>query len=325
MSPRTLLVTTVKNEGPGILEWVAHHRLCGFDAIQVYQNDSTDTTELSLRVLQRLGVIEYYPNRHNKGAHQLRAYRRAARTEAHQEADWCMVLDGDEYLNVHVGDGRVQDLIEACPDEADAILVNWRVFGSSHHRETDSGLITERFTLAEPAGDIAGGELLSPYKPLYRTASFRRPAIHLPRDCKVETPVFVNGSGLGEDAFFRRSWRGTDPGRRKLAQVNHYITRDLQSFLLKHARGSANAPHRDVGLKYWRRHNRNEEEDTRLASRADRIRAEMARLDDLSGGKLMQLRARALRQGRLTLNEALSRPEIAGLKAAILEDETVKG
>ncbi len=325
MPPRTLLVTTVKNEGPNILEWVAHHRLCGFDTIQVYQNDSSDTTEQSLRVLHRLGVIEYYPNRHNKGAHQMRAYRRAARSEAHRHADWCMVLDGDEFLNVHVGDGRVQDLIAACPEQADAILVNWRIFGSSHLKDTDPRLITERFTWAEAADGIAEGPLLSPFKPLYRTASFRRPGIHLPRDALVAAPILVNGSGLREGAFLRKNWRGQDPGKRKLAQVNHYITRDLQSFLLKHARGSANAPHRDVGLKYWRRHNRNEEEETLLAERSPAIRAEMERLDALSGGKLMQLRARALRQWRLALREALKRPEIAALQAAILDRETVGG
>ena len=52
--PTSLLVATVKNEGPNILEWVAHHRLCGFDRIQIYQNDSTDTTVQTLRTLDRL-------------------------------------------------------------------------------------------------------------------------------------------------------------------------------------------------------------------------------------------------------------------------------
>jgi len=66
------------HEGPGILEWVAHHRLCGFDRIQIYQNDSFDTTLPILRTLDRLGVIEFHNNRHAKGAFQTRAYKRAA-------------------------------------------------------------------------------------------------------------------------------------------------------------------------------------------------------------------------------------------------------
>ena len=58
----TLLVATVRNEGPNILEWVAHHRLCGFDRIQIFQNDSTDNTVRTLRILDRLGVIEFFQN-----------------------------------------------------------------------------------------------------------------------------------------------------------------------------------------------------------------------------------------------------------------------
>ena len=109
----TLLVTTVRNEGPNILEWIAHHRLCGFDRIQVYQNDSTDTTVRSLRTLDQLGVIEYFENRHKKGAHQMRAYRRAGRSEAFADADWCMALECNEFLTIHAGDGKVSDLIAA--------------------------------------------------------------------------------------------------------------------------------------------------------------------------------------------------------------------
>ena len=62
MRERSLLVTTIKDEGPNILEWVAHHRLCGFDTIMVFQNNSSDFTVQTLKVLDRLGAIRYLPN-----------------------------------------------------------------------------------------------------------------------------------------------------------------------------------------------------------------------------------------------------------------------
>ena len=31
-----------------------------------------------------------------------------------KEADWIMHLDIDEFLNIHVGDGQIADLIDAC-------------------------------------------------------------------------------------------------------------------------------------------------------------------------------------------------------------------
>ena len=318
--PTSLLVATVKNEGPNILEWVAHHRLCGFDRIQIYQNDSTDTTVQTLRTLDRLGVIEYFDNRHNKGAHQMRAYRRAARTPAYDDCDWCMVLDGDEFLTVKTGDGTVSDLIEACP-EVDGILVNWRVFGANGHTDLGRELVTERFTQAEPAGDIVETHL-TPFKPLFRTKSFGRPGIHLPRDPRKRDYSFANGSGLADPDFHRKNWRSFDPERRKLAQVNHYAVRDLGSFLLKNERGSANAPHRAVGQAYWAQHNRNEEQDLSLANRSEALWAEMRALDAASDGQLLRLRNRAHRQWRIALENLLEQPGSAALRAAILAADT---
>ena len=36
------LVTTVRNEGPYLWEWVAHHRMIGFDIMIVFQKFSYD-------------------------------------------------------------------------------------------------------------------------------------------------------------------------------------------------------------------------------------------------------------------------------------------
>lgn len=311
----TLLVTTVKDEGPNILEWVAHHRLCGFDHIQVYQNDSSDFTVRTLRTLDRLGVIEFHNNKNAKGAHQIQAYRRASWSEAHKTSDWCMVLDGDEFLNVKIGAHLVSDVTAACP-KADAVLVNWKLFGSSGHREIGDDLLTERFTQAEPGDPITTGKL-SAFKPLYRTTSYKRAGIHLPKAPLVERPQFFNGSGLDETAFHRHNWRSADPSGRKLAQVNHYIVRDMQSFLLKRARGSANAPNRDVGIKYWNAYNRNEEADLGLARRAKALLAEMQRLDALSDGRLMHLRARSLRVWRKRYAELRDNADLKAVRDAI--------
>lgn len=315
--PTSLLVATVKNEGPNILEWVAHHRLCGFNRIQIFQNDSNDMTVQILRTLAKLGIVDYFENHHPKGAHQMRAYRRASRTEAYETADWCMVLDADEFLCVKVGDGKVADLIAACPDDSDGILVNWRVFGSNGHRDLGRELVTERFTRAEPDADIVETHL-TPFKPLFRTAAFRRPGIHLPRDPVGDAPKLVNGSGLEEGDFFRKNWRGYDPSVRAFAQVNHYANRDLGSFLLKQDRGGANGAPKVTGEAYWAQHDRNEEEDTRLSARAPEVWAEMQRLDEMSNGRLLRLRGRAFRQWRIALDALLENADMAALRRTIL-------
>ena len=55
-----------------------------------------------------------------------------------------MHLDIDEFLNIHVGDGKITDLIAALPD-ADAIALTWRMFGNNGIIEYKDRLITDQF------------------------------------------------------------------------------------------------------------------------------------------------------------------------------------
>ena len=45
------LVTTMRNEGPHLLEWIAHHRAAGVSDFLVYNNDCEDGTEALLELL----------------------------------------------------------------------------------------------------------------------------------------------------------------------------------------------------------------------------------------------------------------------------------
>lgn len=104
------LVSTAKNEGPYIWEWVAHHMLVGFDNIIIFQNDSDDKTHEILTALDQAGVITYRYNRAKRGFHQINAYRRSARQGAYQASDWAMALDLDEFLVVKTGGGTSRRL-----------------------------------------------------------------------------------------------------------------------------------------------------------------------------------------------------------------------
>ncbi len=59
---RRAIVTTMKNEGPFILEWIAYHRAIGFDDILVYTNDCTDGTDTMLDLLQTKGIVQHRDN-----------------------------------------------------------------------------------------------------------------------------------------------------------------------------------------------------------------------------------------------------------------------
>jgi hypothetical protein len=313
-SDRVMLVTTVKDEGPNILEWIGYHRMIGFTDIVVFQNNSFDTTARTLTTLNDMGVIRYLNNDFRKPGisrtFQNRAYRRAARLEEYAQSRWCMALDGDEFLRVNVGTGRVQDLIEAVGD-ADEVRLNWRIFGNSNLRHLDSRLVTERFTMASEI--TLPKRYPMPVKTLFRTDRFQLPGIHMPKRPTCEAPVVRNGSGRRIEDVLVRGFQVTDPEPYRLAQVNHYMVKDSDSFLMKSARGSSSHPDRAIALDYWKKRNVNREEDRTLANLADAIRDEVRNLDAQSGGVLKRLRKRSLTLWTQRIAEIKAQPAMQGL------------
>ncbi len=299
------LVATAKNEGPYLLEWVAHHRMIGFENILLFQNDSDDLTAEIMTEMAALGLVQYRNNASEKGNYQIRAYKRAARQEVFRQSDWALPLDLDEFLFVKCGDGHLNGLMDALP-EADEILLNWRRFGNGGQVHIPDELVTEAFVKAEATDRIVGN--LTPYKAMFRPSHFHRAGVHRPPAAVPEDFVRTcNGSGLTQEQFERFRFRSKDPKARSLAQVNHYIVRDAASFVLKSTRGSAHQDYREIGNRYWRKRNFNDEEDRGLAGRAPALFAAVAEMDAMSNGRLGEMRAEALARHRHRFRELLTR------------------
>lgn len=281
-SGKKIIVSTMKNEGPYILEWIAYHRSIGFDDFVLFSNDCTDGSNLMLNRLDQLGVIHHFDNPLGPRMDPQRAaYSRANRMDLVRSADWVMILDADEFLNIKLGDGRVETLINAC-DGADAISLNWRLFGSSNEAHMRPEPVTERFThgsnFEEPENGLVWG-----FKTLFRPQKFDYFGVHRPKFKDREiTPDMVrwyNGAGqdIG-DALHEKGWRS---GRGTLgyshAQVNHYAVKSREEFLLKRLRGTANSKNKErIDTGYWDNFNLNGCEDKTI--RTEGIRAGMAEL-----------------------------------------------
>ncbi len=287
-SRRILLVATMRDEGPFVLEWAAYHLLIGFTDLVVCSNDCVDASPALLDRLATMAPLTHLRTRTVAGGKpQLEAYAQAEALTVVRRADWTMVLDADEFLNVHVGQGRVGDLIDTTP-QATAFLVNWRLFGNSGRDAWQPGLVAERFTRAARQDDAVN---LS-YKTLFRHADAYgcRLMPHQPRYPRAERLrdlVYVDGGGERLPAYFfdesRDSFLQTEPGsvRWSLAQVNHYNTRSREDYLVKHSRGGG------LGIAWnreesWSIFNRNDEEDLTLAGKLVSVKAVLAgwRRDD---------------------------------------------
>lgn len=280
---RSLAVLTVKNEAPFLIEWLAHHRAIGFTDFLVFSNDCTDGTDTMLDRLQALGWITHVPNPgpYDEGP-QWAALKAADKHPLVQKADWILVCDIDEFVNIQAGDGTLAALFNALP-EATAIPLTWRLFGNAGVIALSDALITEQFTRAAPK--IMGWPWRAAmFKTLFRNDGvYRKLGVHRPRSpdkARLKDARWFDGSGRPLNGAFLNARIFSDYGRDnyQLVQLNHYALGSMESYLLKCDRGRANRDVSAFDMSYWVERNFSTVEDrsvARVSALAAPLRAEL--------------------------------------------------
>ncbi len=280
----TAIVTTMKNEGPFILEWLAYHRVIGVDRFLVYTNDCNDGTDTLLDLLQDKGFVQHRDNPF-KGTDlkpQHAALQAAEEEPTIADADWAICMDVDEYINIKVGDGTLRDLYAAVGD-ANMISCTWRLFGNADVHLFEDTPIIGQFDRCAPEY-IRKPHQAWGFKTLFRNVGiFKKLGVHRPKGLNPqlwEEIRWVNGSGKPmPKTDFRNAWRSTaETYGYDLVSLNHYAVRSAESFLVKRDRGRVNHVDRDQGLAYWFRMNNNSEEETTIQRMIPAVQAEMAKL-----------------------------------------------
>lgn len=277
---RIAIVTTMKNEGPFILEWLAYHRAIGVTDFLIYTNDCTDGTDDFLRLLDKKGFCQWRENpyRNTKMKPQHAALQAAETEDMVKEADWLICMDVDEYVAVHTGDRTIAALLDAVPD-ANMISLTWRLFGNDGIDTYTDDFVTQSFTSA--AHEFANKPHVAwGFKTLFRNnGNFKKLGVHRPKGIQpkaVDRINWVNGSG---DPMPRSHWRNAWRSNKitygyALASLNHYAVRSAESFLVKRDRGRVNHVDRDQGLAYWFRMNHNVVQDQRMHQILPMLQAE---------------------------------------------------
>ncbi|WP_170335311.1 glycosyltransferase family 2 protein [Ruegeria arenilitoris] len=264
-----LLITAMKNEAPYILEWVAYHKLIGFDNILVYSNDCSDGTDILLDALAARGWLTHERNQNyvKKGV-QWTALNLAGKHELTKAAEWILFSDIDEFVNIKTGAGKLDDLFTAVPD-ADAFALTWRLFGNSGKVDFAALPILEEFTRAAPLPCFSPWEA-SHFKTLFRNnGAYQKLGVHRPKKPKPSQKHkvrWVNGSGQLLPALFQErglvtfgQYTGMD-----LVCLNHYSVKSALAYLVKSTRGLPNRSHQEIGLRYWVDRNFNTVEETSI-------------------------------------------------------------
>jgi hypothetical protein len=306
-SGKRLIVTTMKNEGPFMLEWVAYNRAIGFTDFLIYTNDCADGTDAIADRLADMGLAHHRENAFRKGGRPQGTALKAARKEpVYREAAWLICADCDEFLNIRAGQGHLDDLFAAV-GPADAISVCWKLFGNGGHVAYTEDLITERFTRCcgeqeFPNYRARGMKTLVRNTERFSHLRIHRPAFHLDRG----DVAWVDGGGRPmPDLYLDGGWNAHAGFTHDLARMHHYAVRSVDSFLVKRDRGRTNHVGDDQGVAYWASMNFNSTRDTSIHARLPALRRELDAL--LQDPELARLHAAACDWHRGRISALLAR------------------
>lgn len=325
ISDRIVIVSSMKNEGCFILEWIAYHLSIGVTHFLVYTNDCDDPTEALLDRLEVLGVVTRRDNPFNREAGQKPqrgALNDAATRPEVLTADWVGIVDVDEFVNIHAGDGTFHDLLHAARDP-NVISMTWRFFGNRGIHAYEDVWQTEVFTACAPRY-LPKPRLGWGFKSFYRPdGPFRKLGVHRPLgldEARAHEVRWVNGAGrvMPERVLRKNEWFSRkDTIGYDLVTLNHYVLRSAESFLVKRQRGRINHVDQDQGLAYWASRNYATETDTSIHARLPRARARLAEL--MADRELAELHAAAVAWHRGRIDALLAEPEYRALYAAITD------
>lgn len=255
------LAAIIRCEAPYLIQWIAHHRVLGFEQITIYDHESNDGTSRILAPLARAGIINavYWKDREDR---QRRAYNNALR-RLRDHIEWCLFADPDEFLVLDPG-LKLDDILPADPNIT-AVGIPWRMFGSAGQRNRGTALVIERFTRAAPTYHRL-------VKSLVRLRDARKIGIH--------TPTQIRGrvaDVLGRPLDLQVPRPAPSPAR-----IHHYFNRSWEEFVYKRLRGDIGS-NETYSFSDFDRYGAGEVELPDALPLAPLVKEEMARLRRIIG------------------------------------------
>lgn len=231
------ILSTARNEGPHLLDWIAYHRSVGVDRIVLYSNNNDDGSDELLTALSAAGEITWYSNEVAPGiSPQFKAYGHALGLGCDVlDYRWCAAIDLDEYLAFDPGrfTSFKQYLDWQEVRAVDAIALNWLVFGSSGEMEWRSAPVAERFQRRMDHVDAH-------VKTVFRPQRFHHSTPHVPLTEAGEGVVFRGSDGRPHvgwaDGRDRVSPLSDPPPPAEAAWVSHYFFRSAEEYFQKFSR-----------------------------------------------------------------------------------------
>jgi hypothetical protein len=279
---KTALVACMRNEGLFIVEWIAYHRVIGFDQIVICSNECTDGSDRLLDALQGAGAITHLRHTVPTGdTPQDSGMRTAFEYLGETDIEWLAHIDADEFINIGLGGGFVSDLL-ANAGMGDVIALPWWAFGDSNHTQWP-GNVLSAFTLAETEPT----EARTKFKSMFRFRKFTHANDHMPIGPMFAKPDVRSATGarLEDEGLYETKRAKYRPLNLALcpeaACVNHYAVPSHDAFLMKNDRGDGQGKVTDkyyLGSRWHEIANQNETPNLSIQRHLKTTQTEMARL-----------------------------------------------
>ncbi len=301
-TPDTVLFTAMKNEGPFLLEWVAHHLAAGFEKIVVVSNDCSDGSDILLDALDRAGYLDHLPQTVSPDMAPQLSAARLFEAKFALAGKWVLWLDGDEFLNIHAGDGSVQALIDSLGD-ASGMAINWRIFGTGGQNIWSGLPIAQQQTACAERTYMPhqAAKTLFQYGKHFTAMDVHAP--HATPGMEESFHILDSGGNKVPQRKFFYARDGAPQYRarmrnvreiHKIAQINHYALRSRESFALKSLRGDGTMTAAENarrgqdgsgmkfrhGKKFWRKYDMDECLDTSILKYSDATNRILATMCD---------------------------------------------
>ncbi|MCZ6812724.1 MAG: glycosyltransferase family 92 protein [Alphaproteobacteria bacterium] len=237
-----------RNEAYYLREWIEFHRIVGVDHFFLYNNFSDDSFVEVLRGFDS-NVVSPLNCPVSMGTGGLVAAYQNCLENFGASSRWIAFIDLDEFLFAP-GQPDLREALAAY-EAFPGVVVNWQIYGSSHHQRRPQGLVTENFTMRAETQWIRNARSKSMVDPsrtlnttsahdfIYRdgalavTENFEPVRLIEPADSAARAEAtMVRGSGdldLDKDPYAVKQFSVTSVSVNKL-RINHYAVKSRDEF-----------------------------------------------------------------------------------------------
>jgi len=253
---RVAICAIFKNEGPYILEWIAHHSLIGVTDFYIADNISSDGSSELLSRLHDDGLITHllWPTEHGVKP-QLPAYQHLAELAKTDNIDWVLFIDADEFV---ILDDDIIDIQSAIieitknDNNVSGIAINWATYGSSNLILNPSNDILNNFEFRFKKDSNINRH----YKSLIRTKDFVSSG-STPHEFKIKnTCKYVNTAS----AELPRPLSGmSDSVTWENMKIHHYMIKSKAEYVSKKMNKGRASSSATLDMSYFNAHDVNHE------------------------------------------------------------------